>query len=143
MHGARGLSCDAAQYSSRRILNGTRPAPPALLTLDRISTGLENRPAEVIVAIDEPDQRYHQGVALLREKRAEQTFLRALHRTVHFPRQSIAGAGQPRKHHARVVRAAATLYEAASCESIEDVGNIGTVDSQFAGQRILVEIGIE
>jgi hypothetical protein len=88
----------------------------------------------VIVAIDEPDQRYHQGVPLLREKRAEQTFLRPLHRAVHFPRQPIAGAGQPRKHHTRVVRAAATLYEAASGESVEHVGNIGAVYSQFASQ---------
>src|SRR5690349_17729953 len=129
VHGARGLSRDAAQYSSRRILNGTRPTASAPLTLERLSTGLEDRPPEVIVAIDEPDQRYQQRVALLREKRTEQTFLRLLHRAVHLAREPVAGAGQPRKHHTRVVRAAATLYEAASGQSVEHVGNIGAVDS--------------
>ena len=99
-----------------------------------ISTGLKDRPAKMIVAVDEADQRYDERVALLREKRLEQTLLGASHRPIHLSRQSLAGAGQPRKHHASVVRAAAALQEPTSRKAVEDVGDIGAVDSEFAGQ---------
>jgi hypothetical protein len=88
----------------------------------------------MIVAVDEADQRYNERVTLLREKRAEQTPLGPLHRPIHFPGQSLASASQSCKDHPRVVRAAATLHEPASREAIEDVGNIGAIDSEFSGQ---------
>src|SRR5262249_51305684 len=98
------------------------------------STGLKDRSPKMIVAVDEADQRYDQRVTLLREKRLEQTFLGASHRPIHLLRQSLAGAGQSRKDHAPVVRAAAPLQEPASRQAVEDVGDIGAVDSELAGQ---------
>jgi hypothetical protein len=63
----------------------------------------------MIVAVDETDQRYDKRVTLLREKRLEQTLLGTSHRPIHLSRQSLAGAGQSRKDHASIVRAAAPL----------------------------------
>src|SRR5262249_52054108 len=82
-------------------------------------------------------------VALLREKRLEQTLLGASHRPIHLSRQSLAGAGQPRKHHASVVRAAAALQEPTSRKAGEDVGDLCAVDSEVPGPCILIEIGVE
>ena len=88
----------------------------------------------MIVAVDEADQSYDECVALLREERRDQTSLSASHRPIHLSRQSLAGAGQSRKDHASVVRAAAALEEPASRQAVEDIGDVGAVDSEFAGQ---------
>src|SRR5215472_1141893 len=135
----------AAQYPARRILRRTARRTPIrrLISCIRTSTRLEHRPSEMIVAVDEADQRYDERVALLRGKRAEQTSLCPSHRPVHFSRQPVAGAGQSRKDHPRVFRAAATLHQPASCKPVKDVGNIGAIDSELTAQRILVEIGVE
>jgi len=79
----------------------------------------------MIVAVDEADQSYDERVALLREERLEQTLLGASHRPIHLSRQSLAGAGQSRKDHTPVVRAAAALEEPASRKAVEDIGDIG------------------
>src|SRR5262245_64169870 len=109
MHGPRRLLHDAAQHSSRRILKRTAAADICKTTRSRssTSTGLKDRSPKMIVAVDETDQRYDKRVTLLRGKRLEQTLLGTSHRPIHLSRQSLAGAGQPRKQHASVVRAAA------------------------------------
>src|SRR5262245_65638719 len=108
MHGPRRLLHDAAQHSSRRILKRTAAADICKTTRSRssTSTGLKDRSPKMIVAVDEADQRYDERVALLREKRLEQTLLGASHRPIHLSRQSLARAGQPHKHPSPVVRGA-------------------------------------
>jgi len=86
----------------------------------------------MIVAVDEADQSYDERGALLREERREQTSLGESHRPIHLSRQSLASTGQSRKDHASVVPAAAALEEPASRKAVEDIGDIGAVDSEFA-----------
>src|SRR5262249_28354884 len=88
MHGRRRLSHDPAQHSGRRILNRTAPwdGQGSPVCARSISTGLKDRPAKMIVAVDEADQGYDERVALLREERLEQTLLGTSHRPIHLSR---------------------------------------------------------
>src|SRR5262249_49303130 len=67
MHGPRRLSHDPAQHSGRRILNRNAPwdGQGSPVCDHSISTGLKDRPAKMIVAVDEADQGYDERIALL------------------------------------------------------------------------------
>jgi len=99
-----------------------------------VSTRLEDRPPEMVVAVDQADQRNKEGVALRRQQRFEQALLGAAHRPIHLLRQSCSGGRQARQHHAAVVSAAPALHEAASGQTAEHVRDVGAVDPELARQ---------